>query len=414
MKEKRILIAEDDVVMAKMLMQVLVSNGYAVETAANGREALNKFNADPVPVVITDIEMPVMDGNELISNLNSLETPPIIFVTTIERSPELIIDIMKKGIYDYILKPVDMSDLMLKLTRAFETSEMKRSLEITRMEKIIRLENNLEWYKFEERLQNRDSKSMGANIFESLLTSFNQGAGFGALVTLMAVLEATAKKDGDDYMISGELLEMIRGNVRAAEKAMKTFGDMMQIVTEKHTFEKITVSALHDKITLLINNMSDAIAVRKHQVIFSEKKNFFNDIYIEINSKYFLQALEEIILNSLKYSPEDSGVVILFMAQKDKCSIAVINDIISNEKGLKGIPTGYENLVFEPFYRLTKTVNDNYHTLDYGLGLTLVEKIVAKHGGSIAINNITDYSDIKSGPKTKVECSLTLKVSSND
>jgi len=206
---------------------------------------------------------------------------------------------------------------------------------------------------------------------------------------------------------------MIRGNVRAAEKAMKTFGDMMQIVTEKHTFEKITVLALHDKISLLINNMSDAIAVRKHNVIFSEKKNFFKDIYIEINSKYFLQALEEIILNSLKYSPDDSGVVILFMAQKDKCSIAVINDIISNEKGLKGIPTGYENLVFEPFYRLTKTVNDNYHTLDYGLGLTLVEKIVAKHGGSIAINNITDHSDIKSGPKTKVECSLTFKVSSN-
>jgi CheY-like chemotaxis protein len=409
--EKKVLIAEDDVIMLRTLGQFLSSNGYAVETAVNGSEALKKYKSNPAQVVITDIDMPVMNGNELISHLSSVENPPVIFVTTIERSPELIIDIMKKGIYDYILKPVDMSDLLLKLSRAFETSEMKHALEITRKEKVIRLENNLEWYKFEERLKNRDDKSMGANIFESLLTSFNQGAGFGALVTLMAVMESTAKKDGDDYRISGELFEMIRGNVRAAERALQTFSDMMKIVTEKHKSEKISLSALHDKVADKVSGMSEMASVKNHHVMLSDKKEFFGGLYAEININYFIQGVEEVILNSMKYSPADSDIIVLFMVQKDKLTISVINDIIANEKGLKGIPMGYENLVFEPFYRLTKTVNDGYHTLDYGLGLTLVEKIVTKHGGTITINNITDHSDIKAGPKIKVECSMVFNVS---
>ena len=411
MAEKKILIAEDDVIMLKTLGQFLSSNGYAVETAVNGSEALKKYKSNPAQVVITDIDMPVMNGNELISHLSSVENPPVIFVTTIERSPELIIDIMKKGIYDYILKPVDMSDLLLKLSRAFETSEMKHALDITRKEKVIRLENNLEWYKFEERLKNRDDKSMGANIFESLLTSFNQGAGFGALVTLMAVMESTAKSDGDDYKISGELFEMIRGNVRAAERALQTFGDMMKIVTEKHKAEKMSLAALHDKVAGKISGMAEMISVKNHHVMLSDKKEFFGGLYAEININYFIQGVEEVILNSMKYSPASSDIIVLFMAQKDTFTLSVINDIVTNEKGLKGIPMGYENLVFEPFYRLTKTVNDGYHTLDYGLGLTLVEKIVTKHNGSIAINNITDHSDIKSGPKIKVECSMVFKVS---
>ncbi|PKL15548.1 MAG: hypothetical protein CVV49_20885, partial [Spirochaetae bacterium HGW-Spirochaetae-5] len=303
MADKKILIAEDDVIILKTMSQFLSSNGYAVETAVNGSEALNKYKSNPAQIVITDIDMPVMNGNELISHLSSVENPPVIFVTTIERSPELIIDIMKKGIYDYILKPVDMSDLLLKLARAFETSEMKHALDITRKEKVIRLENNLEWYKFEERLKNRDDKSMGANIFESLLTSFNQGAGFGALVTLMAVMESTAKKDGDDYKISGELFEMIRGNVSAAERALQTFGDMMKIVTEKHKAEKISLAALHDKVENKISGMAEMTSVKNHHLMLSDKKEFFGGLYAEININYFIQAVEEVILNAMKYSP---------------------------------------------------------------------------------------------------------------
>jgi len=409
MSEKRILIAEDDVSISMMLSEFLISRGYAVDSVKDGNEALEKYKEHPAQVVITDIDMPVMDGNVLIGHLKSFEIPPVIFVTTSHNNPDLIIDIMKKGVYDYIVKPVDMGDLLLKLNRAFEAYDMKRALEIAQKEKVIRLENNLEWYKFEERVINRDSKSMGGNIFESLLTSFNQGSGFGGLVTLMSLMKSTAVKDGDCYKIKSDLFEMIVGNSESAEKALQTFGDMIKIVSGRHNPVKISIAELHDKISKKVREFDSQIIIRNHHLMVSDKQGFFNDIYIEIDSDYFLKAFEEIIMNSLKFSPAGSDIMVLFLKQNETFSISVINDIPVSQKGNKGIPIGYENLVFEPFFRLNKTVNEDYQTLDYGLGLTLAEKIISKYGGSIAINNINDYSDIKAGAKVKVECTVTFK-----
>jgi len=223
--KKRILIVEDEIIPGMRLKEFLASEGFSADFAHNGKEAVEKFNAKPAQVVITDIAMPVMDGNELIGHLNTFEIPPVIFVTTGQKDPELIIDIMKKGVYDYILKPIDMNELLMKVTRAFEAYDLKRIFEITQREKIIRLENALEWYKFEEKFKSRDIKSMGTNIFESLLTSFNQGRGFGSLVTLMSIMKTTAVKDGGCYKIDDELFKVIMDNLASAEKALQTFGD---------------------------------------------------------------------------------------------------------------------------------------------------------------------------------------------
>ncbi len=411
MSEKRILIAEDDVSTGIMLFEFLTSRGYLVDAVKDGNEALIKYKENPAQIVITDIDMPGMDGNELIGHLNAFEIPPVIFVTTIHTDPELMIDIMKKGVYDYILKPVDMNDILLKLNRAFEAYDLKRAFEIAQREKVIRLENNLEWYKFEDRILNRDAKSKGANVFESLLTSFNQGSGFGGLVTLMSLMKSTAVKDGKFYKIDENLFEMIIGNALSAEKALQTFGDMTAIITSKHEPDRISLSQLHDIILKKIAELNSQIAERKHHVMVSDKKEFYGDFYIEISMNFFLKAFEEIIINSLKFSPAGSDVVVMFLVQDETLNISVINDISGGEKGLKGIPIGYENLVFEPFFRLHKTVNDDYETLDYGLGLTLAEKIITKDGGNISINNINDYSDIKSGAKIKVECTISFNVS---
>ena len=72
---KRILIAEDDITTGKMLCDFLKSTGFTVEIAFNGNEALKKYQDDSFQVVIVDIGMPVMDGNELIGHLTSFEQP---------------------------------------------------------------------------------------------------------------------------------------------------------------------------------------------------------------------------------------------------------------------------------------------------------------------------------------------------
>ncbi len=127
MNQKRILVAEDDTSIANMLKDLLQGEGYAVDIAGNGKEALDFFKRDPYPVVITDIEMPIMDGNELVYHLNQYDFPPIIFIETVHREVEMIIDVMRKGVHDYLTKPIDLDELLIKVYKAFEFYELKRT-----------------------------------------------------------------------------------------------------------------------------------------------------------------------------------------------------------------------------------------------------------------------------------------------
>ena len=88
--------------------------------------------------------------------------------------------------------------------------------------------------------------------------------------------------------------------------------------------------------------------------------------------------------------------------------VSVINDPEKSDEGIIGIPVEYEKVVFEPFYRLTKVVHEQYNTLEFGLGLTLVEKIVAKQGGEVMARNIVDHSDTRRESQVKVNVSLTM------
>lgn len=152
MNEKRILLAEDDLISAKLFQESLTSLGYQVTLAEDGRKAKEIFTETPFPIVITDYDMPEMNGIELIDFLKDEEDEPIIIVLTNHSETSLIIEIMKKGIYDYIVKPIDTEELSLKLHRALEIYNMKRLEKATKREREMRLESHLDWIKWKERI----------------------------------------------------------------------------------------------------------------------------------------------------------------------------------------------------------------------------------------------------------------------
>lgn len=141
-KKNEIFIVEDDAISAKWMKEFLISRGYSVDHAPDGQKALDVYSAHRHLVVITDIEMPVMDGEELIDHLVGTGNDSVIIVETVYREVSLIIDIMKKSVYDYIIKPADPQDISIKINRAFETAKLRKMKYITEREKLIRLEKS--------------------------------------------------------------------------------------------------------------------------------------------------------------------------------------------------------------------------------------------------------------------------------
>lgn len=415
MSNERILIAEDDERSGKLLRDVLTANNYNAVLATNGRDALNEFRKQPSSVVITDLEMPVMDGNELIGHLREYEEEPVIFVTTAHVEASLIIDVMKKGVYDYLVKPVDVNDLLLKVKRALEIYELRKMKKAVDGEKVIRLENQMEWVRWQERMKHR---KLGEGItyktmFQSLRTSFTQGAGFGSMTTLLNMIHSFARKDGNRYIIEieEEFMNLLDENAKMAEKAVNVFSDIEWIVSNELNLQPLS----YDDIYSLILNAKDEsgrLARIKNQVILlNDKKSGLSDKFVEMDGSFFSRVIKELLVNGMKFSEDNSKIYILYDISNKNMTLSVISKPRAADRSqMKGIPPEYANIIFEPFFRISNSVNENFDTLDFGLGLTEAEKIVEKHMGKIQVTNILDHTSDTHDPQTKVNFTVTLPV----
>lgn len=110
-----ILLAEDDTNLRNALSKALHNTGYTVSDAANGKTAYDKFCSEHFDLVITDIMMPIMDGNELTAEIRKISTDiPILMLTALEA-----IEDKEKGFNvgadDYLVKPFALKELMLRV-----------------------------------------------------------------------------------------------------------------------------------------------------------------------------------------------------------------------------------------------------------------------------------------------------------
>lgn len=125
-----ILIAEDNPVSRKLMEMTLRQAGYVVVSAEDGQEALAVFKERFFPIILTDLEMPKMDGLELCRAIreNPAEGYVYIFLITARDSKEDIIVGLEAGADDYLTKPFDRSELIARLKTALRVLELEKSL----------------------------------------------------------------------------------------------------------------------------------------------------------------------------------------------------------------------------------------------------------------------------------------------
>jgi len=121
-----VLLVEDEKPALDLLRKILEGEGFRVVCAGNGREALDRLEEEIVDVVITDLAMPVMTGTELVAHLRGLSDPPPVIVVTAHGSKEAGRELVNRmGAYDYLSKPFQPDDLILKIERAVEMRAMR-------------------------------------------------------------------------------------------------------------------------------------------------------------------------------------------------------------------------------------------------------------------------------------------------
>src|SRR5215470_7709561 len=122
---KRVLIADDELNMRRVLEAMLRREGYDVVTAANGLDALAGMNRD-VHTVITDLKMPGLDGMGLLRKL-SADYPdvPVVMITA-HGSVENAVEAVKLGAFDYLEKPFEQEQIRQVVSKAINTYALAR------------------------------------------------------------------------------------------------------------------------------------------------------------------------------------------------------------------------------------------------------------------------------------------------
>lgn len=129
MKKGSVLVVDDETSQRDILKAILAGEGYDVEGAGSGGEALKIWRQSPTDIVLTDLKMPDMDGLTLLENFSRENSSPCVIIMTAFGTVDSAVRAMKAGAFDYLPKPLEKDEVVLTIQRAFERISLLREKE---------------------------------------------------------------------------------------------------------------------------------------------------------------------------------------------------------------------------------------------------------------------------------------------
>jgi len=126
MDQGKILVTEDEESLRFVLQKALESEGYWVQTAANGASARRLIHESHFDVSLMDIKLPDVDGLELLKEFKGNGVDTAMILMTAQNTMRNAIGAMKNGAFDYITKPFDLDEVLVLVQRAMDSRKLSR------------------------------------------------------------------------------------------------------------------------------------------------------------------------------------------------------------------------------------------------------------------------------------------------
>ncbi|NVN89455.1 MAG: sigma-54-dependent Fis family transcriptional regulator [Desulfuromonadales bacterium] len=128
----RILIVDDELSMREFLAILVEREGYEAVVAAHAEEALGQLDSSVFDLVISDVQMPGLNGIELLARIKAMAPDTAVLMMTAFSAAEQAVEAMKLGAYDYISKPFKVEEIKVLIRNALEKSDLKRENTVLR------------------------------------------------------------------------------------------------------------------------------------------------------------------------------------------------------------------------------------------------------------------------------------------
>jgi signal transduction histidine kinase len=373
----RILVIDDEEAARFGIRKALEKEQYWVELAANGQEALQKIREFSPHVVISDINMPQMDGITLLKEMGRLDVPAPVILITAHGSEAVAAQGLRAGAYDYLAKPFEVDDLRKAVRNA---AEKQRLLESNRryladLERtLIELKNSQT-----ERIQAEKMAALGrlvagvAHEVNSPLGALSSAIDtFGRAYVRIAELLASDGPAGSAVAEkAASLKSTLEQTLQVAQSACQR---MDSLVRTMRRFANLDHAPLRR--ADIRDCIESTLALLNHELRGEIRvvKDFGSVAGIECYPLELNQLFTCLLMNSIEAISGAGDIRIRTWGTEDRLMVRVA------DSG-RGIASEHIGKVFDPGFT-TKGVG-----VGTGLGLPTCQKIVEKHLGTIEIES---------------------------
>ena len=365
--ENKILVVDDEKEIRDFLSRALTKIGhFRVELAANGEEALQRIKTEEFELVLTDLKMPNMDGLQLVAEIAKSKPEILIVLMTGHGSIDSALEAMKLGASDYLTKPLNIEELLVRLQKVLE----ERQRFVTLSHFAAQLEKaNQELRRIDE--IKSEFISVASHELRTPLAAIKN-----------AILLILKGMTGEINETQAKFLSMAERNINRLTNILNDLLNLSRIESGRMQFN-FQIIELKETVQFIASSLRAQADSKKIQIEVEAPEQLppvFGD------PEKIEQILTNLIGNAIKFTPDEGQVLITVkplprgedVEHVDMLSIAI------KDTGI-GIPNEHLDAIFEKFYQVEGSLHRSVGGT--GLGLAITKGLVEAHQGRIWVES---------------------------
>ncbi|HMV80862.1 MAG TPA: response regulator [Leptospiraceae bacterium] len=407
-----ILVVDDESTVLFTMHELICSLGYTCDCEADPEAAVEKIKNNKYKIMITDLQMPSMKGEELLEKVRSADEDIVCIVATgVTDIRRIVSSLSEYKAYDFMMKPVDRLFLKDRIEKAMELVSLRKKIGELVTNEAVFFQDILKVFDWKKELQKQKFESFASKIIRQLNIGLFHGGGIGGLLSVLSLVLGKIQKNPDSgkYELTEKQYQMIKENYAMSKEIAAGFSKAQSCLMDDSVYEDfISVSDLPAVFEQYKSALDPMLKIKEQKLSISSIPSGARTKKVLFDREAMRSVFSELLINAMKYSEFGDTIYVIFFIHDKNVEIKILNPAYPNQDGTVGIAGNNETMIFEPFFRLSNVAVEGYYMEEFsaGIGLAVVRKILEKHNSSINIFTVKDHQRNRQGSDISVTVSL--------